>query len=193
MATLDQYTRQLQLCRQRWNGHTMEFVLRSAKILQAARNAAKDEERWVQWLRQEAGMHVSTAYKHLRVASAVGRDFALRRNFATLSIAKVYALTRLKRAETLKLAKDPNVRIMSDRTFAEYILPFVPKRRRPPTIPNLRRSVLAGLEKALSGVMRWHRSKHRIPSEDRARIMSDIHRLLEAVATLRKASKTAVV
>ena len=78
------FTRQLEECRHRWNRRSLEYVLESARILGAARKAAKSQRRWVRWLREGPRMGRATALKHERVASLWGRNVSLRKHLESL-------------------------------------------------------------------------------------------------------------
>jgi hypothetical protein len=87
---------QLSKCRKRGNKLTLECVLESARILTEAKNAAK--RRFGQWLTEVAHMDRSTAGRYLRVATFVRQNGALMHQIATLSLAKIYALSAIDSA-----------------------------------------------------------------------------------------------
>jgi hypothetical protein len=192
MESLEAYTRQLEDCRRRWNRRSLDYVLESARILQAARRSAGTKRRWLRWLRTQVRMNPSTASRHLRVARFVGENFALKQSFASLSLSKVYALSTIEREAALRLVRDANVRRMTDMTFARYVRPFLPRRRRRATVPNLLRAVGAALTKAERAFDQWPRAKRAIPPDSRSRLLGQLNRLLLRVTGL-KSARAAVV
>ena len=65
---LTRFTRRLEECRKRWHHNTVRYVAGVARIVRAARRAAKDERRWCEWIRNETHMNRTTVYRYLRVA-----------------------------------------------------------------------------------------------------------------------------
>src|ERR1051325_8261826 len=65
---LTRFTRRLEECRKRWHRRTVQYVVEVARIVRAARKAAKDERRWGAWIRNETHMNRTTVYRYLRVA-----------------------------------------------------------------------------------------------------------------------------
>lgn len=191
-GTLDAFTRKLEECRRRWNRHSLEFVLESAKVLRAAREAAQDGKRWMKWLRWDAHMNRGTAFRHLRVAEFLESDVALKQHCATLSISKVYALSRTRPIVAHRLLADDRVRSMTDVEFARFIRHYLPRAKRRPTAPNLLRAIMSGLEKAGRGIARWKGTRHAIPGEYRARIEARLRELLAAASHLRRTRRKAL-
>ena len=178
---MERYTRQMDDCRKRWKRQSLEFVLESARILQEARQAAESNGCWSHWLREKVHMNRVTAYRHMKVASFIGANVALKQHLTTLGLTKIYAITRLKPELVSGLVSDPVVREMSDARFAAFIRPHIPVRRRRPSPPNLLRSILATLARAEKTVIRWQKSPDRIPGPHRARILARIQELLQII------------
>ncbi len=192
-ANLEAFTRRLEECRRRWNHRSLEYVLQSARILAAARTAAKDERRWVRWLREGPRMNRSTAMRHLRVSRFMGHhNVALTQHFEKLSIAKIYSLSRTKPIVARRLAHDERIQSMSDVEFARHVRGYLPPSKRKPTTPNLFRSIMSGLEKVSRGIARWQRSRHMIPPGYRVRIRSRLRELLAAAAHVGKIHRRAL-
>jgi len=191
-GSLNAFTRQLQECRRRWNRHSLEHVLQSARILRAAKESSGNEGRWLRWLKREAHINQSTAFRHMRVADFLKRNYALKHNFATLSLAKIYALSRTKPIVARRLAHDDKVRAMRDTEFARFIQHYLPKRWRRPTIPNLFRSIMSALEKADRGIARWKSDRRAIPTEYRGGIQTRLKELLAAASHLRGSVRKAL-
>ncbi len=191
-GSLDAFTRQLEECRRRWNRHSLEYVLQSARILHAAKESSRNGRCWLRWLRQAAHINQSTACRHMRVADFLKRNYALKHTFATLSLSKVYALSRTTPIVARRLAHDERVRAMRDSEFASFIQNYLPKSRRRPTAPNLFRSIMSGLEKAHRGIARWKRARRAIPSGYRGGIQSRLMELLAAASHLRQSGRRAL-
>ena len=191
-TTLAPFTRQLEECRRRWNQHSLDYVVESGRILQRARASCMDERTWVRWLSGDAHMHTATAYRHMRVNEFLSQSFALKRNFATLSLAKVYALSRTRPLVARRLSQDDRVRSMTDVEFSRYIRHYLPKSKRKPTVPNLFRSIMAGLEKVDQGISRWKGSHRAIPLEYRVRIRSRLRGLLAMADPLKRIRRKAL-
>lgn len=191
-GSLNAFTRRLEECRRRWNRHSLEYVLESGRILHAARDLSRNQGRWLRWLRSEAHINQSTAFRHMRVADFLKRDYALKHTFATLSLAKVYSLTRTKPVVARRLAHDDRVRAMTDAEFAQFFQHYLPTSNRTPTATNLFRSIMSGLEKADRGIARWKRARRAIPTEYRGGIQSRLRELLAAASHLRGSGRKAL-
>lgn len=83
----------LRECRRRGHKLTLTNLMMSARILRTAKARAKRDFR--KWLCEEAHMAPSTAKMHLRVAQWIDQNGQLIGHFATLGLAKIYALTTL--------------------------------------------------------------------------------------------------
>lgn len=93
MERLNALAVQLMNCRKRGNKLTLECVLESARILAEAKKIAGSG--FGRWLTEQARMDRATAYRHLSVERFVRNHVALTRQIATLSLAKIYALSTL--------------------------------------------------------------------------------------------------
>jgi hypothetical protein len=191
-AILMRFTRQLQECRRRWNRHSLDYVMGSGRILKRARAFCRDKRTWVRWLREDAHLHTATAYRHIRVDDFLSQSFALKRNFASLSLAKVYALSRTRPMVARRLVHDERVRSMTDVEFARHIRPYLPVSKRGPTTPNLFRSIMAGLERVKVAIERWKGSGRAIPGEFRMKIQLRLRELLVAATHLMKTRREAL-
>src|SRR5262245_24691880 len=101
MERLNVLAVQLMNCRKRGNRLTLEGVLESARILSEAKSLAGAG--FGKWLLEQARMDRATAYRHLGVARFVKQHVALTRQIATLSLAKIYALSALNSAEAVRV------------------------------------------------------------------------------------------
>ena len=92
-SKLEELARRLNACRRRGNKLTLEWVLDSARILSEAKRIAG--RRFGSWLRDQAHMTRDTARRHMRVAEFVQGSGLSISHFASLDLAKIYALSRL--------------------------------------------------------------------------------------------------
>ena len=186
------FTKRLEECRRRWHHGSLEYVLESARILGEARNAAKTERRWTRWLREGPRMSRATALKHERVANLWDRSVSLRKHLGTLSITKIYGLSRTKSLVAQRLAADPRVQRMSDVEFGLFVRQYLPRPRRKPTAPNLYRRVMAGLDRVGQGIARWRNTRQAIPRDIRLQIQFRIRSLLAEAGHLRTVRRQAL-
>jgi len=186
------FTKRLEECRRRWNHRSLQYVLESARILGEARRAAKSERRWVRWLSEGPKLSRATALKHERVANLWGRNVSLRKHLETLSIMKIYALSRAKPLVVQRLAADPRIQRMSDVEFGIFVRQYLPRTRRKPTAPNLYRRVMAGLNRVGQGIARWRDSRQAIPRDVRIQIQFRIRSLLAEAGHLRTVRRRAL-
>lgn len=152
---LEELARKLDLCRERGNKLALECVIESARILQEAK--ALSRRGFGKWLRDQAHMDYNTANHHLAVAEFVKRNSELTPTFCKLSIAKMYALSRLDR-ESLELALQPGtfskpVGELSDVEFhLEFPQRFPAERKKKRSRHNTKvslKSAIAKLERAI--------------------------------------------
>lgn len=83
----------LHALRVRSNRAGLQHVLASAKILLQARDIAQRD--FGRWVREKAHMQYDTARRYLRVNAFVEANHDLNSEFASLSLAKLYALSSL--------------------------------------------------------------------------------------------------
>jgi hypothetical protein len=93
MERLNVLAVELMNCRKRGNKMTLECVLESGRILGEAKRLAGSG--FGKWLTEQARMDRATAYRHLGVARFAKQHVALTRQIATLSLAKIYAISTL--------------------------------------------------------------------------------------------------
>lgn len=184
-VSMDPFTRQMEACRLQWNQRSLEFILRSARILRAAREAARSDRRWVRWLREEARMGRVTAHRHLCTARYVQENVSLKKHFESLGLTKLYALSRMKPIAVRRFLADERIRTMTDLQFLHFARAYIPKARRRPTIPNLLRCILFGLDRAGRGILRWKGVRAAIPMEHRSLIQLKLREMAAALGHLR--------
>ncbi len=102
-SSLDELAARLRVCRQKGNKLTLQCVLESAGILAEAKSIAKGG--FTRWLRNQAHMTGDTANHHLCVAEFVEAHPELTVEIATLSIAKIYALSTLESETAARLIR----------------------------------------------------------------------------------------
>lgn len=101
MERLNVLAVQLMNCRKRGNRLTLGSVLESARILAEAKSLAGAG--FGKWLVDQARMDRATAYRHLGVGRFVKEHVALTRQIATLSLAKIYAISTLDSATAVRI------------------------------------------------------------------------------------------
>src|SRR5918912_819718 len=114
---MTRFTRRLEECRRRWHHNTVRYVVAVARIIRAARRAAKSERRWGEWIRKETHMNRATVYRYLRVAEFLKSNVASKQHLVSLSIAKIYALSRVKPTLARQLIRSGKPERMSDVSF----------------------------------------------------------------------------
>lgn len=188
---LSAYTRRLEECRKRWHRRTAGYVLEVARIVRAARRVAGDERRWGRWIREETRMNRVTVYRYLRVARFLRANVYLKQQLVSLSIAKLYALSRLERTDAVKLVKNGKADKLSDVAFLRLTRPLLPQREKRVTLPNLSKSLVASIARLDHSVKRWQHSELVMPMALRMRLMSRLHameRVLDRIRTTRAAA-----
>jgi len=90
---LNELAVELEACRRRGNRMTLEHIVESARILEEARKIADGD--FGTWLRTQGRMTRRTAERHMAVAALARNHATLMAQIATLSLAKLYALTNL--------------------------------------------------------------------------------------------------
>src|SRR5688572_3241570 len=91
--TLKDLADKLHDLRLRSNRITLRHVLDAAKILQEARDIARRD--FGRWVREKARMQYETARRYLRVSAFVEANPTSKCEIASLSLAKIYALSSL--------------------------------------------------------------------------------------------------
>jgi hypothetical protein len=129
--------------------------------------------------------------RHIRVAEFADRHVSLMKHLATLSLSKVYALTRVEPDLAKSLAQDPKVQQLSDVAFAQHLQPFLGFRKRRVTTPNVFRSIMAGLARAERGIQRWQRTHRGIAAEYQAKVLGRLNAMRETVSHLKQAGTVA--
>ncbi|MBI3857272.1 MAG: hypothetical protein HY293_16420 [Planctomycetes bacterium] len=160
---LSSYTRRLEACRKRWNRRTVRYVLAVARIIRAARRAAKDERRWGEWIRNETRMNRSTVYRYLRVAEFLKANVDPGQQLASLSIVKLYELSRLKRDQARRLLKNGSAKSMTDISFLRLVHDIQPRAKHRAIRPNLVRTVDSALIRLERSMNRWQQSGLSMP------------------------------
>ena len=178
---LTAYTRRLEECRKRWNRRTVQFVLEVALILRAARKAAKDERRWGQWIREEIHMNRSTVHRYLRVAMFLKTNVDLNQQLVSLSISKLYALSRLKKEQARTLVRNGKAGQLNDLAFLKLTRHLQPHPVTRETLPNLVKSLEASLVRLDRSMRRWHHSAQPMPVSIALRLKAKLRSLERAL------------
>ena len=189
---LRRFTQRLEECRKRWHHNTVRYVVGVARIVRAARRAAKDERRWCEWIRNEIHMNRTTVYRYLRVAEFLKSNVDLGQHLASLSIVKLYALSRLHQPQARRLARSVSAHSMSDVAFLSKIQGCPRKVETRATLPNLSKSTIAALARLESSFRRWHQSALTMPLSVRIRLQSRLQAMSRALERMRKADAVAM-
>ncbi|MCI0657050.1 MAG: hypothetical protein L0170_08260 [Acidobacteria bacterium] len=189
---LTAYTRRLEECRKRWHCRTVQYVLEAALILRAARKAAKDERRWGRWIREEIHMNRSTVHRYLHVAKFLKSNVALKQQLVSMSIAKIYALSRLKKLQATALIRNGKAESLSDLSFLKLTHRLQPKPVTRAIRPNLMKSLEASLLRLDQSIRRWHHSELEMPASFRARLRSKLHAMERDLDQIGRASAVAM-
>lgn len=162
---------------------TLDHVLESAGILRKAKLLAR--RGFGKWLDEHAHMDRHTAARHLAVAEFVGRNGALTRQIASLSIAKVYELSALHpdMARSFLLGKDRFSKPLDRLSDVQFRKEF---RERFPA-PSKRRTRQHSFMEVYSAVVRLKRAfarggRHagRMTPAQRERIVRELRAVIQA-------------
>jgi hypothetical protein len=189
---LNRFTRRLEECRKRWNHDTVRYVVGVARIVRAARRAAKDERRWGEWIRKETHMNRSTVYRYMRVAEFLKANVSLKQQLASLSIAKLYALSRLKPEQAMELVRSGKAAGMNDVSFMELASRLQPSPVARAILPNLFRSLDAALSRLDWAMKRWQQSQLVMPAPLQSKLQTRLHAMSRVIDRLRKGSAVAM-
>lgn len=177
---------QLVNCRKRGNKLTLECVLESARILSEAKTLAG--VKFGAWLAEQARMDRATAYRHLGVARFVRDHVALTRPIATLSLAKIYALSAVDSAVAVRVLTgqikfsaplDLICDVQFRREFRQ-LFPARPPRHSRQHVYQAAAGALARAEQAVRHASGFVRS---MTPDQRRKIEAKIHSLLKLIST----------
>ena len=189
---LRRFTRRLEECRKRWHLNTTRYVVGVARIVRAARRAAKDERRWCEWIRNEIHMNRSTVYRYLRVAEFLRANGDLNHHLVSLSISKVYALSRLKPEQARELIKSGKAAMLSDVAFLSLVRRLKPRIATHSTRPNLSKSTEASLERLDRSLKKWQHSALIMPVALQMKLLSRLHSMSRTLERIRRTSAAAM-
>lgn len=176
---------QLTKCRRRGNKLTLECILESARILAEAKSIARGD--FGRWLAREAHMDPSTAGRHLRVAKFVRENCALMHNIATLSLAKVYALSGLDSAIALRLLTGQiklsgPLELLSDVQFRKDLRTIVTPRTPKHTRQHVYQAASSALSRAQRAVQHASTFLRSMTAGQRHKIESQIQTLVRLIS-----------
>ena len=180
------FTRRLEACRRRWNKRSLRYVLAIARIIRAARRAAKSERRWCRWIREETRMSRITVHRYLRVAEFIKSNVPLVKQIESLSIVKVYALSRLRTGLARSLIRNGKAERMAEVELRKMLSERHPRAFSRPTLPNLTKSLDAAVNYLDRTINRWRLSHLRMPDLMQSKLRSKLQsliRILERVGT----------
>jgi hypothetical protein len=186
------FTRRLEECRKRWHRRTVQYVLEVARIVRGARKAARDERRWGEWIRNETHMNRTTVYRYLQVAKFLKANVDSKHQLVSLSIAKIYALSRMEPGQVLSLLKSGKLERMSDVSFLRMA-----RRFRKDTSPrfirsNLFKSLDSAFGRLEESMKRWQHSELPMPPHFQMKYRSKILTLSRILERIGKAGAVAV-
>ena len=189
MERLNALAVQLMDCRKRGNKLTLECVLQSARILAEAKRIAGAG--FGRWLVERARMDRTTAFRHLRVATFVQENVALTQQIATLSMAKVYALSRLDSAAAVpilvgKVRFSAPLEVLSDVQFRREFREMYPPKAKRRTRQHVYQSVAGALNRAERAVQEASRYVRTMTADQRLRIERKIHALERLISAWKR-------
>src|SRR5262245_29530717 len=185
---LSKFTRRLEECRKRWHHNTIRYVVGVARIVRAARRAARDERRWCEWIRHEIHMNRTTVYRYLRVAEFLKSNVDLNQHLVSLSISKIYALSRLTPRHATNLIKNGKAARLNDVAFLQLARRLQPKIVVRATLPNLSKSTNAALDRLESSIRRWLHSALTMPVTLQMRLQARLHAMSRTLDRIRRTS-----
>jgi len=189
---LSRFTRRLEECRKRWHRRTVQYVVEVARIVRAARKAAKDERRWGEWIRKETHMNRTTVYRYLRVAKFLKANVDLNQQLVSLSISKIYALSGLKPAEVGEFIRSGEAERLSDVAFLKLTRRLKPRIATRATLPNLSKSTEASLHHLERSIRRWQNSALTMPMALQIRLQSKLHAISRALERIGRTGAVAM-
>ena len=185
---LSAFTRQVKECRRKWNRRTLQYILAVARIVRAARESVGNYRRWSRWIRESLRMNRSTIHRYLHIEAMVALNVASKQHFDFLSVAKLYALSRIKPERAAQLLKNSRAIRMPDREFLAMLRQWIPRNGRRPSPRNLMNAMTAAIGRIEQSMKKWHDNSLVMTPSDLSRIRS---RLQAAEKTLYRISRSA--
>ena len=185
---LSPFTRQVKECRRKWNRRTLQYILAVARIVRTAREAAGNYRRWCKWISESLKMNRSTIHRYLRVETMVGQNVASKQHFDHLSIAKLYALSRVKPERAMTLLRSSRTVRMPDREFLAMLRRWIPRTAQRPSPRNLMHAMSAAIGRIEQSMKTWHENSLVMSPGDLSRIQV---RLQAAEKALHRISRSA--
>lgn len=184
MERLNELAVQLMNCRKRGNKVTLECVLESARILAEAKAIAGPA--FGIWLIERAHMDRATAYRHLAVARFVRTHVALTRQIATLSMAKIYAVSGLDSAQAVRVLTgqvrfSAPLEILCDVQFRREFRRLFPGKAPRHTREHVYRTASSALTRAVAAVQEATTLLRRMTAVQRHKIEAQIQMLVKLV------------
>jgi len=185
MERLNLLAVELMNCRKRGNRLTLECVLESARILDEAKTLAGAG--FGKWLTEQARMDRATAYRHLGVARFVRQHVALMRQIATLSLAKIYALSALDSDIALQLLTgrlklSAPLDLINDVQFRREFRQLFPPKQKRRTREHVYQSAASALTRAAKAVQEASRVVRAMTPLQRHKIELKIHALEKLIS-----------
>jgi hypothetical protein len=185
METLADLAEELMECRKRGNKLTLECVLKSARILEKAKEIA--EGGFGRWLTEQARMDRSTASRHMRVAQFVRKHGALMQQISTLSLAKVYALSALDSGTAARILTghikfSAPIDELCDVQFRREFSERFPVQRRKHTRLQVYQSTASALTRAVKAVQHASSFVRRMTPTQRQKLVNRMQALVRLIS-----------
>lgn len=185
MERLNVLAVELMNCRKRGNRMTLDCVLESARILGEAKSLAGTG--FGKWLTEQARMDRATAYRHLGVARFVKQHVALTRQIATLSLAKIYAISTLDsdtavRILTGRVKFSAPLDLICDVQFRREFREMFPPKQKRRTRQHVYQAAASALTRAAKAVQEASRVVRAMTPMQRRRIELKIQALARLIS-----------
>lgn len=182
---LEELAEKLMSCRKRGNKLTLQCVLESARVLEEAKDIAKNDFR--RWLTEQGRMDYSTAARHLRVARFARNHVALMPQIVTLGMVKVYALSSIDsglaaRVLTGQIKFSAPLEEICDLQFRREFREKFPPKTRKHTREHVYQSTASALTRAVDAVQEASMFFRKMTASQRQRIVNRIHTLVKLIS-----------
>ena len=185
MERLNVLAVELMNCRKRGNKMSLECVLESARILAEAKSLAGAG--FGRWLAEQGRMDRATAYRHLGVSEFVRQHVALTRQIATLSMAKIYAISSLDSATAVRILTghvkfSAPLDLICDVQFRREFREMFPPKQKRRTRQHVFQAAASALTRAAKAVQEASRVVRAMTPDQRRRIELKIQALSKLVS-----------
>jgi hypothetical protein len=137
-------------------------------------------------------MNRSTVYRYLRVAKFLKTNVDLNQQLVSLSISKLYALSRLKNEDAIALVRTGKAAQLNDLAFLSLTRRLQPQPATRQTVPNLVKALEASLVRLDRSMRRWHHSAQPMPVSVALRLKSKLRSMERALDRMGRAGAVAM-